>query len=349
MPFPAKKILALIIGLAAMQGLGAQILPLTSVYDTTPPAGQSYFIGFAGSSLPLVVDVTVAESYKVPLYTGTGLTFKKIFDVSADISNMETNSLVTQYSGNNLFFTSFAAFTNTVTSYTWNPSSLTPQVTLYAQSINLDQMPGGMAVGATGQIYFSTDSGIHEYANPTAIPTTFANSGLGQLSGSGALAVGPNGTVYALDPGNNRIAIYSATGTFEAAIPLTGTTASTALAVSNSGLVFTANGNGGGNIYSTATDALLDSFSSSAQDGAGFQGSTSLYLDPNNELYLYDSVTGFHVFDTSSVPEPGERGAAGGHHGIGAGVFAAAEGVPPAAQPGFVKFEQRETGTKFLS
>jgi hypothetical protein len=137
------------------------------------------------------------------------------------------------------------------------------------------------------------------------------------LSGSGALAVGPNGTVYALDPGNNRIAIYSATGTFESAIPLTGTTASTTLAVNSAGLVFTANGDGGGDIYSTATDSLYGYFSSSALDGADSSGATSLYLDPNGDLYLYDSPTGFHVFDTALIPEPATWGLLIGGAGLG--------------------------------
>jgi len=198
---------------ALVWALSTQAQTLTSVYDTTPPAGQSYFIGFAGSSSTYVLDVTLAETYASLLYSETGLTFSKIFDVTPDIQNMDTTSLVTQYTGNTLLYTSFAAFSNTVTSYTWSLAGQAPLVTLFSPAISLDQLPSGMAVGQSGQVYFATDSGIHEYANlTTSISTTFGNSGPGQLSGAGALAVGPDGTVYAMDPGNNRIALYSATG-----------------------------------------------------------------------------------------------------------------------------------------
>lgn len=251
------------------------------------------------------MDATVAEAYESPLYSGSGLSFTKIFDVTSVIPNMDVTSLVTQYSGNELYYTSFAVFTNAVTSYTWQQSGALPTVVLLP-STGLDQLPSGGAISSSGQVYYSTDTGIHEYGSSVTAPAlTFANSGMGKLSGNGgALAIGPGGTVYAIDPGNDRIAIYSAAGAYEGAIPLSGVTSSTALVVNGAGLVFTANGDGGGEIYSTSSESLVGSFSSSALDGAGSAGNTSLYLDPNGELYLYDEATGIHVFDTSAVPEP---------------------------------------------
>ena len=82
---------------ALVWALSTQAQTLTSVYDTTPPAGQSYFIGFAGSSSTYVLDVTLAETYASLLYSETGLTFSKIFDVTPDIQNMDTTSLAVSY------------------------------------------------------------------------------------------------------------------------------------------------------------------------------------------------------------------------------------------------------------
>ena len=106
-----------------------------------------------------------------------------------------------------------------------------------------------------------------------------------------------------MDATNHRIDIYSSTGVYQSSFALDGTTAATALAVSSSGLVFTANGDGGGNIYSSS-GSLVGDLSSTPDNVWGVVGNTSLTLQNNSVLYLFDQTTGAHEFNITAIPEP---------------------------------------------
>ena len=261
----------------------------------------------------MILDVTLAETYVAPTYSGGGLAFTRIFDATNVVGGMDITSHAAAYPSTpetpaTVVFTSFNVFSFSATSLNYTSNSVIPSISVNALGNSLDQLPSSIAAGASGQMYVASDLGIQLYASNTAnFPTlTFANSGPGLINAAGAMAVGPGGLIYAMDTAHNRIAIYSASGVYQGSIPLTGTNASTALAVSAAGLVFTANGNGGGSIYSSSTDTLVGSFSSSAVDGDGTQGNTSLAVDSNGDLYLYDETTGIHVFETSAIPEPAD-------------------------------------------
>jgi len=88
------------------------------------PSGCSPIIGLVldlQSSLLLLV--TIAETYTAPL-VASGAVFTKVFDITPDIPNMDVTSRVTNdlTAPKTLYFTSFAAFANSVTSYTWAPN-----------------------------------------------------------------------------------------------------------------------------------------------------------------------------------------------------------------------------------
>src|SRR5204863_6482543 len=133
-----------------------------------------------------------------------------------------------------------------------------------------------------------------------------SGSGTGELSiPSAELQTGPLEARCELVSGNNRVVGFdTATGDYLGSIPLTGTTATTALAVSDTGRVYTANGNGGGAVYDAVTGALLDTFSSSTVNPSP-AGNTSILLDGRGYIYLYDAATGMHVFsDPASAIAP---------------------------------------------
>jgi len=100
------------------------------------PSGCSPIIGLVldlQSSLLLLV--TIAETYTAPL-VASGAVFTKVFDITPDIPNMDVTSRVTNdlTAPKTLYFTSFAAFANSVTSYTWAPN-VAPVVTLIPTSL----------------------------------------------------------------------------------------------------------------------------------------------------------------------------------------------------------------------
>jgi len=296
---------------------------LISVFDEAPPVGQSYFLGFLDDNpFPItsisqqgeaILDVTMAETYVAPPYSGGGLAFTRIFDATNVIGGMDSTSHAAAYPSEPgtpaaVVFTSFNVFSYSASTLTYTSASVIPSISVNSLGNSLDQLPSSIAAGASGQMYVASDLGIQLYASTAAsLPTlTFANSGPGLIDAAGAMAVGPGGLIYAMDTALNRIAIYSASGVYQGSIPLTGTNASTALAVNAAGYVFTANGDGGGSIYSSATDNLVGSFSSSAIDGDGTLGNTSLAVNSSGDLYLYDQTTGIHVFETSAIPEPAD-------------------------------------------
>jgi outer membrane protein assembly factor BamB len=138
---------------------------------------------------------------------------------------------------------------------------------------------------------------------------TFGNSGPGTLNSPGALAFGPDGRLYVLDTGDNRVVSFDTDGNYQSAFALADTAASTALAIDSRGFLYTADGNGGAAVYNTATGQHVGSLraTSGTADTAG--GHTLVAVDDQNHVYLYDQTTGLHVFDVTAVPEPATTGA----------------------------------------
>ena len=110
------------------------------------------------------------------------------------------------------------------------------------------------------------------------------------------LALGADGSLYAVDSANNRIVRYDgATGNYLGSFSVSGTNTDTAITVSPTGRLYMTNGEGGGTIFDAKTGATLGTFSSSLSNTGG-AGDSSLALNPDGYLYLYDPATGYHQF-----------------------------------------------------
>jgi hypothetical protein len=181
------------------------------------------------------------------------------------------------------------------------------QLSPFAESTTIHgavPLPTGLAADASGSVYVARSSGIDKYsaANDTTPALTFGTSGAGTLSSPGAMAFAPDGLLYVIDSGNDRIASFEDDGDFISAFSLVGPVDSAALAIGSNGWLYTANGSGGGDIYDIYTGTQLGSFESSAIDNSGTPGHAAIAIG-GDHLYLYDAATGLHVF-AIPTPEP---------------------------------------------
>jgi hypothetical protein len=300
--------------LMILAALPAVAQTLASDVDATPPQGAGYVLGigvFPDSNEEDVALVTVAQTYF--FNPPPAPTVLEAYDITNVVANPSTSSVIAvneayvnqPNNGEQMLYVTFAAFQNSVTGLTFIPDGL-PQSQLFPlRDLAGDPLPTAIVTNASGQLYVATNFGINLYSSLCAgtASLTFANSGPGMVTDGSALAIGPNNNVYVMDAANSRIAIYSSTGVYQGSIALSGTTAATALAVSNSGLVFTANGDGGGNIYSSS-GSLIGELTSTPDNQYGIVGNTSLALQNDSVLYLFDQTTGAHEFDIAAIPEP---------------------------------------------
>jgi len=155
----------------------------------------------------------------------------------------------------------------------------------------------------------ATSAGISKFASAASGTSelTFDTSGPGAVSSPCALTFGADGMLYALDTGQHEVLRYNpADGSYLGSFALTGTTDPSALAIGPTGLLYTANGDGGGSVYNEATGAFLENFTSTTSNPNPDGGRTWLAVDDAGHVYLDDAATGVHSFlDTSVVtPEP---------------------------------------------
>jgi uncharacterized repeat protein (TIGR01451 family) len=303
----------------ATVNLGASLI--VAVADLLPPfpGVHSVIIGLvAGAFYPGKVNlVTVADLYAANYYSGSSFAFVKATDVSGVLVLDESSRVVA--TSNRLIFTATPGFLPSVS--TFDGAGVVGSV-----PIDDTDLPPGFALDASGAMYLYTTTGVAKYADSSTGTRSFtmgaSGSGAGQLSiPGGAVAAGPGGVLYAIDPGNNRIVRFdTTTGNYLGSIPLTGTTATTTLAVTANGRLYTTDGDGGGTIYNALTGAILAAFKSTAVNSdAAPGGITALFLDGRGYIYLYDAATGIHVFSDPASGSTDLAVSTGGPASINAG------------------------------
>jgi len=280
----------------------------TSLIDVSDPpvlpVGHSPIIGLGIVGSRVLLTTTV-EAYETPHYPGG--VFAKVFDVS-DVGVQLDNDSFSLPPGLNpavVYFTG-GAFQQTLYTYKRSPPGQTG-----VALTGFTARPGGIAEDGTGAIYLSNVSagttGVAKFPDAsTGTPTLIfgtVGSGAGELVAPRALAFGPDGLLYVLDSGSNQIVSFTTDGVHQRSFALTDAAEPTSIAISPTRRLYTANGNGGGNIYDLCTGASLGSFTASATfpEPPG-SGKTSLLLDGQGYLYVYDVATGLHLFaDPESV------------------------------------------------
>jgi outer membrane protein assembly factor BamB len=165
----------------------------------------------------------------------------------------------------------------------------------------LDARPTSMAVNATGNVYMSTAAGSLYSVDGNTAAGTFLVSGR-----SVAIAFGPDGLLYSVDPANNLIQRFNTvTLAPPTSFPLLTTPIPVdphALAIGLDGRLYVANGYGGGWVYDSRTGAFLGTLESSASyPDTRTGGRTSLAVNQSGFLYMYDQNTGLHVFNVGTV------------------------------------------------
>ncbi len=300
----------------------AQAAIIPPIYDGPAPTGHSYVLGLlpgSGGGLGggINVDmVTVSEAYWSTLYGTAGLQFVKAFDVTGDISNVDvTTGVSATRAGTNVFvYSSFSAFQNALTEFAFSLFAPEPTVSqAYMPPPSPFQFPEGIAEDDLLQAYAFFDNGIWQvqsYKDPNLIKV-IGGSGPGALTqASFGLAVG-DGILYALDQPNSRINRYdTASGDFLGSFLVSGVDGVNDMIVS-SGWLYLTNGTGGVNVYDSATGTLLETYQSFAGTPDPTPGRDALYLDPQGDLYLYDSATQLHIFSTAPDPASGILAALG--------------------------------------
>jgi hypothetical protein len=182
--------------------------------------------------------------------------------------------------------------------------------------------PTGLLLDSTGAEYLTgpdtSTAGILKYASPsdTTPELQFGATGPGALTTPTALAMGPDGLIYVLDTGADDIESFDTAGNFVNEFPLADSPDSTALTVGSNGWLYTANGDGSGDIYDIYTGTHAGTFGlpalNPAYDTIG-SGGHSVLLANGNSLYEYvpnpnfgvgpDPNAGLHVFEIPT-PEP---------------------------------------------
>jgi hypothetical protein len=275
---------------------------ISSVYDTTLPAlapgASSIGLGAAGSN---VVLFTTKRYFTSPLYNG-GLSFDVQSDPSVGIPlTLQSVALADPSDPSEFYFSAKAGPFLRIYTYKTNPESMTSVPT------PLTGFPDGIAIDGTGAEYLTGPgaNGVLKFSSPASFTPLFefGASGPGTLNTPTALAMGPDGLLYVLDTGNNRIASFDSDGDYIGGFSLPGGFSPDTLAIDGKGWLYTANGNGGGDIYNIYTGSVVGSFNSVGSNPTPTASRTAL-LASGDSLYLLDQNTGLHVFDTA-VPEPG--------------------------------------------
>lgn len=276
---------------------------IVSVYDTALPALQtgvsSIGLGVAGSNVALF---TTKPLYSSPLYNGgLNFTFQGTPGFVIPLT-LQSVALADPADSNQFYFSAKAGPFWRIYRYRINPE----EVAASAAIAPLAGFPAGIALDSTGAEYLTGPgpTGILKFSAPLSSTPLFefGTSGPGTLSTPTALAIGPDGLIYVLDTGNSRIAAFDTDGDYISDFSLLGGFSPDTLAIGSNGWLYTANGNGGGDIYDIYNGNFVGSFDSVGSNPTTNTSRTVL-LASGNDLYLLDQNTGLHVFDTS-VPEP---------------------------------------------
>jgi hypothetical protein len=173
-------------------------------------------------------------------------------------------------------------------------------------------------VALSGAIYIQINNLYRIAPTGTIAPSTLVAQASAYISNAVGLAAGPNGLLYTMgtalvDMSNCAsgqwcvVAFDPTTGNLIYNFPVPESLANGAIMISSSGQIYLADGDGQGYVLDEASGAVLNTLSSAAVNAYTQGGRTLLTLDNNNDLYMFDTATGLHVFDVSQVnaPEPG--------------------------------------------
>ena len=193
---------------------------------------------------------------------------------------------------------------------------LTLQVVLASPIIDAGDVPFSLSAAsndAIAMIYGDGGSLIGFTLNKDTGATTQifdsnGGSGVGEFSDARFLSYGPDGRLYVLDYGNNRIqgldpsSGYASVFQFNLnpGVPLT----NTQFSISSSGNFIFGDGAGGGSVYDSAGN-FVEAFS--LPSGSYVPGRTGKYhtaVLPDGNLLVYDA-TGEHLYSLAVAPEPG--------------------------------------------
>jgi len=231
-------------------------------------------------------------------------------------------------------------FAFNITTLSQNGTTLSGNNTLTSNGIGTGT---GLATtnGSTG---FSIAGGSQLYSINLGSGATTAVNPLGQLNGANADAFGPNGLLYVLDGGNNRVAIFN-TNLFDPNNPtsinntlvgsfslMTGGSSGIGIAVGPSGNVYVATGVDDSFQAYTAAGGYLGSFS--PPEGAGFSptgdgGVPYINTDREGNIYVEDPEIGLAIYnDASAIPEPADVAAVAGLGALVAALASRRRGNP---------------------
>jgi hypothetical protein len=174
-------------------------------------------------------------------------------------------------------------------------------------------------IASAGGIYLQDNRNNPNLGIEVLTPlVTAQGSGPGQLSNPTALNIGPDGLLYVLDYGNNRIESFDpTTGAFHAQFSLAGVTvAPNSLAISANGHIYIGDGQGGGSVFDLA-GSLIGTFDPPAGDwtagdggliaGAPTGEQNFLEYDGMGNIFTYTEGEGLMMYKDptySAVPEP---------------------------------------------
>lgn len=148
-------------------------------------------------------------------------------------------------------------------------------------------------------------------------PGQFSNDeSAGADRGTHFHAYGPNGLLYVLDYGNDRMQILDPGNAFayvsEFSLESSVTTVNVGFAIGVNGNIYLADGQGGGSTYSADGD-FLGAFTSSITPTPTSQSAGRAYIETDSagNVYVFEGYSQFQYLDLSVVPEPSTSALAG--------------------------------------
>jgi hypothetical protein len=241
---------------------------------------------------------TTTDYYESPLYNG-GLSFVQKGDISLRLPVAQDAVVTVSPLDATQFYFSAQLLTH-VRIYGFQPPNPATFV-----NVPFSGVATGIAIDNTGAEYLTGPgaSGVKKFSSPTSGTALFefGTSGAGTLSTPTALAIGPDGLLYVLDTGNSRVVSFDTDGDYVSAFSLLPGFSTDTMAIGTNGWLYTADGNGGGEIYDIYTGNVVGNFSSVGSNPVSGGSRTALVAE-GNYLYLLDQNTGLHVFGTAPVP-----------------------------------------------
>ena len=287
-----------------------ELTPVSSVaVPELAPAEFVFGLGSTGTDLLLL---TSRSFYSSPLYAGGSTSFTDTGITMAGLGiTINATSLALSNPGdpNQMYITGGGGLVgNFLYTLQFQPAPSTSSVSL---SSAFPGRPQGMAVDGTGAVYLSRpvvgsespSGGIYKItsAQNVSLELNFGLSGPGLLNTPGAMALGPDGLLYVLDTGDERVVSFDTEGVFQSAFSLNAPVESRALAIANDGRLFTLNSAGGGDIYDIFTGTQVGSLADTGDVGFNPGGKPALWIEGD---YLYAIGAAGANVQIYAVPEP---------------------------------------------